>query len=789
MTLGLSSAVAAERLETVGPNAVPSQRSHPLVAFLGRFWGLSAWMLELVALISFALHKTVDGALAAALLVVNAMISFFLEHRASTAVEALRTRLQVNSRALRDGVWKTLAARELVPGDLIRVRTGDFVPADGRVVDGQLRVDQSALTGESAEVERRTDDVLYSGAVVRAGEATALVTETGPRSFYGRTVRLVETARPTLHVEVVVRRVVKWLFVIVGVQTAVALAFAAVERISLVEILPLALVVLMGAVPIALPVMFTVSMAAGSMELARRGVLLTRLSAAEDAAHMNVVCVDKTGTLTQNRLAVTGVLPEPGFSADDVVRFGALASQQADQDPIDLALLREAEQRRLFASPPVTVSFTPFSAATRRTEALVQSDGGQLRVVKGALRTVAGLAELDASAVAALDRRTSEAAASAGGARTLAVARGAPGGPLQLVGVALLTDPPRADSRQLIDELRSLGVAVKMLTGDARAVARALARQLGLNEIVSVEQTRDGAKAGDAGDAGALAVIDRVDGIAEVFPEDKLRVVVALQGAGRVVGMTGDGVNDAPALRQAEVGIAVSGATDVTKGAASVVLTAEGLTSIVELVKNGRAIYQRVLTWIVNKISQTIVKTGFVVIPFLITGRFVISALAMLLLVFITDFSKVALATDRVRPSPMPETWDIAPFVRLATVFGCLVLVESLGVLALGWHWFSLGGDPGRLYTFAFITLLFFALFSIVSLRERRSFRASRPSRTLALALTFEGSVGLLVGLRGMGDLHALLPAQVLFVAGAAAILSVTVNDGVKRLLLRRSLS
>ena len=776
---GLRSAEASARLARVGPNDVREERPNPLAAFLRRFWGLSAWMLELIAVLSFVLHKVADLGIALALLVANAVIGFLLEHRASAAVAALRSRLQMASRVLRDGAWQTLSARDLVPGDVIRVRAGDFVPADAQLIDGELRIDQSALTGESAESERRTDELLYSGSIVRKGEATAVVVATGAKSYFGRTVQLVETARPKLHVERVVGRVVRWLFVIVAVQMAVAFGVALLQGVSLVEIAPLSLVVLMGAVPVALPVMFTVSMAVGSVELARRGVLVTRLGAAEDAAHMDVVCADKTGTLTLNRVSLTRVDPQPGFTEADVVRAGAIASQEADQDPIDMAFLRAAGERQLLSGRPDTLSFAPFSAASRRTEAVVQLDGRRVRVVKGALRTVAELAGLDAPAVAALEGRAEEAARA--GARTLAVARADADAPLRLVGLAMLSDPLRADSRQLIDELHSLGVAVKMLTGDSLAVAGAVARELALGEVIRAPRRGDGAASPDG---GALAAIDRVGGVAELFPEDKLLVVKAFQTAGHVVGMTGDGVNDAPALRQAEVGIAVSGSTDVAKGASSVVLTREGLACIVDLVKNGRAIYQRVLTWIVNKISRTILKTGFVVIPFLFTGRFVISALAMVLLVFMTDFAKVALATDRVRPSPMPETWDIAPLVRLAVVLGILMLAEALGLLALGWRWFDLGRDAGRLPTFAFVTLLFFALFSLVSIRERRAFWSSRPSGTLTLALAVEACVGAVIGIFGLGDLRPLPPGQVLFVAAFALLCSLTLNDRVKLLLL-----
>lgn len=772
---GLSGAAAKAAKARSGPNDVPEKRAHPLALFLRKFWGLSAWMLELIAVLSFFLHKLTDFAIVLALLVVNAVIGFLEEQRASAAVAALRSRLQVTSRVLRDGSWQVVAARELVPGDVVRLRTGDFVSADVQVLEGELHVDQSALTGESQELSKTTDGILYSGSVVRQGEATGVVVATGVKTYFGRTTQLVAGARPKLHVEEVVTRVVEWLLAIVGAAVVVALVGAWIEGLPLLEVLPLALVVLMGAIPVALPVMFTVSMAVGAREMARLGVLITRLSAAEDAANMDIVCADKTGTLTTNRLALASASPQKGFTEEDVVRDGALASHEADQDPIDLAFLGAARERRLLEGEQRVRSFVPFSPQARRTEAVVELGGRTYRVMKGALRTVAEAAGLEAAALTTLEARAAQDAQS--GLRTLAVAHSEGDGPLHFVGVALLADPLRPDSRRLLDELCSLGVTVKMLTGDALSVASAVARQLDLGEVIRAPELR---APNDPALRRAAEKIDAVGGIAEVFPEDKFLVVKELQAAGHVVGMTGDGVNDAPALRQAEVGIAVSGATDVAKGAASVVLTGKGLACIIDLVTSGRAIYQRVLTWVINKVSRTILKTGFVVIPFLATGKFVISALAMVLLIFMTDFVKIALATDRVRPSRTPETWNIGPLISLAVILGLLMLVESLGLLAVGWHWFALGADGGRLATFAFLTLLFFALFSLVSVRERRAFWSSCPSAVLALALAADGCAGVVIGTLGLGEMAPLPPAQTAFIVVYALVCSLAVNDPLK---------
>jgi magnesium-transporting ATPase (P-type) len=490
---------------------------------------------------------------------------------------------------------------------------------------------------------------------------------------------------------------------------------------------------------------------------------------------MDMLCADKTGTLTRNRLSYAGALCRPGFTERDLLRDGAAASNEANQDAIDAAFLRAARDRNLLDGIGTVVSFTPFVAATRRTEATVERDGRRLRLAKGALRTVAAAAGLPEPAIAELE---AEAAEQAGrGFRAIAVARAEADGPLALVGLALLADEPRPDSRPLIEELRSLGVGVKMLTGDALAVARQVGTVLGLGDIIRAPELRRGGH-----DAASLAAAS--GGFAEVYPEDKFTVVQSLQQAGHVVGMTGDGVNDAPALGQAEVGIAVSSATDVAKAAASVVLTTEGLSGIVDLVTNGRAIYQRVLTWIINKISRTVLKSGLVVIAFLVTGRFVISALGMVLLLFMTDFVKIALSTDNVRPSRRPESWRINRQIAAAGLLGLLMLAEALGLLALGWHLFDLGRHAGRLQTFTFQILLFFALFSIVSIRERRAFWASRPSAVLAAALAADACAGLLIGHFGLAELRPLPWAATGLIVAYALFCTLGPNDLVKMRLL-----
>jgi plasma-membrane proton-efflux P-type ATPase len=739
-------------------------------------------MLELIMVLSGVLKKFSDLAVVGALLVINAVLSFMQESRAAGVVETLRKRLQVSARVRRDSSWQVIPARELVPGDIVRVRPGDIIPADVKLLTGALSVDQSALTGESKDADKKPGEVLSSGSVVRRGEGNGVVMLTGAKTYFGRTTELVQEARPKLHIEAVVAKVVRWLFVIVGALLCVVVVLSLMRGSPLIEMVPLMLVLLMSAVPVALPVMFTVSMAVGSKELAKRGVLVTRLSAAEDAATMDVLCVDKTGTITMNQLAVTSVIPLEQATEADVLFAGALASQVANQDPIDLAFLAAAKDRHVFDNlPKVTpVSFAPFDAKNRRTEAVVEQNGQRLHVMKGAMRTIAEACGLQSPAIDTLEVRVSESAAK--GYRTLAVARGPEAGSPTLLGLVSLYDPPRPDAKQLIAELQGLAVPVKMLTGDALPVALEIGQGVGLPNIRRVADLK---AAGALASNEAVDLLAGADGFAEVYPEDKYTVVKHLQAAGHVTGMTGDGVNDAPALRQAEVGIAVSSATDVAKGAASVVLTEPGLTNIVALVEQGRTIYQRILTWIINKISRTILKAAFVAIAFVVTGKFVVSAFAMLMLVFMTDFAKISLATDNVRPSKKPETWNIGGFITVSVVLGVAMLAETLLLLWIGWSHFGLATDDNALYTFSFLMLLYFAVFSVVSARERSWFWATLPSKTFLSALAADAFTGTVLTFVGLPGLKALPWWQMVAVFVYAMVACLVLNDAVKVAMIK----
>ncbi|MCW4046322.1 MAG: plasma-membrane proton-efflux P-type ATPase [Candidatus Bathyarchaeota archaeon] len=780
---GLSSTIAQEKLKQYGFNEVPEKKPSRILQFARKFWGLSAWMLEIIIVLSWFLQRYSDVYIVFGLLVLNAVLGFVEEQRASGAVESLKEKLHVNARVLRDGSWAVLPARELVPSDIVRIRPGDFVPADVKLVDGNLEVDQSALTGESMAVERKPGEIVYSGSIVKHGESNALVTATGVKTYFGRTTQLIQIAKPKLHIEAVTSNVVKWLLSVVSALIIIAIAFSLARGFSILDVLPIILVVLLSAIPVALPAMFTVTMALGSMELAKKGVIVTRLSAAEDAATMDVLCADKTGTITMNKLSLAKVIPQKGFTEQDVILTGFFASQEANQDPIDLAFISIVKEQKLNPANFSQKSFVPFDPKTRKTEAVVQVGNNEYKVMKGAVKTVAASCGYGSEATATLETQMQEYADK--GYRTLAVAKSEVKGRLQLVGLAALYDAPRPDSKNLIHKLKELGISVKMLTGDALPIAKEISKGIDLGENVIRAADLKECNKEDAMEAQGEA--EKSEVFAEVYPEDKYAIVKSLQMRKHVVGMTGDGVNDAPALRQAEVGIAVSNATDVAKGAASVVLVNEGLTNIVDLVQNGRVIYERIIAWIVSKIVRTFQVATFSVLSFILTGNYVVSAFAIIAYFFLTDFVKIALSTDKFSPSNKPDTWELKGAVKAAIVLGLLVIAESFALLYIVLKYFHVAVDNPLVFTLTFEILFYSAIFLIFNVRERGHFWNSMPSKTLLYAIILSLVVGTAIVTIGIPNLPAVSITQTLLIMGLSAVFSFVINDTAKFLLNTRA--
>ncbi|HCN83725.1 MAG TPA: plasma-membrane proton-efflux P-type ATPase, partial [Sphingobacteriaceae bacterium] len=761
-----------------GYNEVLENKSNALLKFLSRFWGLTAWMLELIIILSWVLHKHLDAYIVLGLLLFNAIVGFVQEYNAANAVEALRKKLQINVKLLRDGAWKTLPARELVPGDIIRIRIGDFVPADVKINQGEISIDQSALTGESLEIEKKSGEIIYSGSIVTKGEATGMVTLTGANTKFGKTIELVKIAKPKSHIDVIISKVVKWLLLIVGVLLLIALIVAFLKGINILEILPLMLVLLLGAIPVALTAMFTVCMALGSKELVKQGVLVTRLNAPDDAASMDILYVDKTGTLTMNKLSVAKLQAAKDYKEDDMLLFGALASQEANHDSIDMAFINAAKQKNILNNSFVQTSFVPFDPQNRKTEATIKKENEEFNVMKGAFNVIAQVCGLDEKSIADWEVKVNEFGKE--GFRTLAVAKANINDRPQFVGLVALHDPPREDSKQLINEIKNLGISIKMLTGDALPIAIEIAKAVDIGDtIIKASELKNA-------DKNIVELLEKNNGVAEVYPKDKYDIVKAFQAKGHIVGMTGDGVNDAPALKQAEVGIAVSSATDVAKGAASIVLTEEGLSNIISPIKVGRMMFERINTWILNKIARTILKTCFVVIAFLILGKFVMTATAMLLMIFMTDFVKISLSTDNVKWSGKPAKWNINGLAKIGIVIGLLMTIESFGLLYIGLNYFNLNADNEALNTFCFQLLLFFALFSIFVVREKNHFWHSAPSKILLLLLIADMVLGILLTTFGLLGFEAIPLTQTLVIFIFTAVCSFIINDFIKFFLFKK---
>ena len=764
-----------------GYNEVPEKKASFLARLGKRFWGIVPWMLEATAIVTLVLGKYPQALVIVFLLLFNAGMSLWREGRARAAMAKLKQRLRIQSRVKRDGKWSIIPASELVPGDVIRVRIGDLLPADIKIVDGSLGLDQSILTGESGIVEKIPTEIAYSGSAVKRGEATSIVEATGTKTYFGRTISLLELAKPKLHMEEVTVKVARQLAIIVLASLLVVFVYAVLTGFELAVLLPLAGVLLIASVPVAMPTMFTINMALGSAVLAKQGVLVTRLSATEDAATMDVLCADKTGTITLNKLFVEEQVPLNGFSENDVLLYGALASKEANQDPIDIAFLSAAAEAHIPLDAYSQMEFVPFDPKTRMTEATISKAGEKFFVGKGSFDTICvacNTTEEDTKKLLKLVE-----ALSAKGLRVIAVAKGADRSKLEFVGLAGVADRIREDSREILEQIRELGVEVKMLTGDSLPIAKNIAQQVGLGKNVT---TMSKIQEAETKATPIDSTIEDSHGIAQIYPEDKFSIVKTLQRIGHVVGMTGDGVNDAPALGQAEVGIAVKNATDIAKDSASAVLTVEGLGGIISMIKTSRTIYQRIYSWALMMVARKLHIAGFIVLMLFLTHSLMLSITGTVLLLFLGDFVSMSISTDNVRSSLKPDTFDMRRLFGVSGSLGILMTIESAIFAVPALSYFGLIGNVEKIYTFGFAYLNLAGVSTLMIVRERNHFWNSRPSKFLSITVLAEVLFVIAISILGVLELAPLGYVPVLAILGYALLTTFLINDPIKVYLIRK---
>lgn len=758
---GLSSADAKFLLQKYGPNAIIEKRRRPFSDFLKKLWGPIPWMLEAGIILEILLGRYLEGTIISALLIFNAATSLFQEKRSQDALELLKKRLQLKARILRDGKWQTLPAEEIVPGDVLYIRLGDIIPADVKITDGQLSLDQSTLTGESLPVDAGPGQYAYTGTTVKHGEATVVVISTGSNTKFGKTAELVRSAKAKSHLEQVVLNIVKYLIIFDLTLAIIVFFYSIASGIPIADVLPFILILIVASVPVALPTTFTIATSLGARDLAHKGVLVTHLTAIEEAAGMDTLCSDKTGTITENQLAVTVLIPYLPYGQFDLLRFAAMASDEATQDPIDLAILSLAKTKGALNELPKRLKFIPFDPETKRSESIYETKDGTLRIAKGSPSEIAKLCENN---IEAFKKDEDELAQK--GYRVLAVAAGKES-KFQIVGLVALHDPPRADSRKLIRQLKELGIRVLMVTGDGLETAKSIALDVGIGNRACHSDTLTSA------DGNKL---QECDVFAEVLPEHKFRLVQLIQNSGHTVGMTGDGVNDAPALKQAQVGIAVSNATDVAKAAASIVLTDPGLSNIVSAVEESRSIYQRMLTYTLNKITKTINVVLFLCLGLIVSHMFVVTPLLIILMMFANDFATMSIATDRVIPSKKPDKWNVSSIVKASIVIGTFMLILSFLVFFIGkdvWHL----SNP-QLQTLNFVSLVYSGQVTIYIVRERRHFWHSKPS-TMLMAVSLLDAI-IVAAVAHLGIFMAPIPLSVVIVTSSVILLYLIFVDYVK---------
>ncbi len=743
---GLTQAEAKKRLAQYGPNEIEEKKTNALLKFLRYFWGPIPWMIEVAVVLSGVVRHWPDFFIILLLLLANATIGFWEERQAGNAIDALKAKLAIKARVQRDGKWITPPAKELVPGDVIRLRLGDIVPADARLLDGdEISVDQSALTGESLPASKKPGDAVFSGSIVRRGEIAALVYATGGKTYFGKTADLVQSAVTVSHFQKAVLRIGNYLIILAVTLVSVIIGVGIYRGEPILTVLQFALVLTVAAIPVAMPTVLSVTMAVGARLLAKKQAIVSKLVAIEELAGVDVLCADKTGTLTQNKLTLGDPFCLDKISADQLILAAALASRSENDDTIDLAVLGGLKDKEALKPYQVT-HFQPFDPVHKRTEATVKAtDGTTFKVTKGAPQVIQGLSANAAAVKEAVDKAVNDFAKR--GFRALGVARADGDGDWKLLGVLALFDPPRDDAKSTIATAAAMGVKIKMVTGDALAIAEETAQTLGMGTNIL-----DGASLGDSKSAETPAEtksVEDADGFAQVFPEHKFHIVDILQKHDHIVGMTGDGVNDAPALKKADCGFAVSGATDAARAAASIVLVTPGLSVIIDAIKESRRIFQRMNSYAIYRIAETLRVLIFMTLAILVFNFYPLTAIMIVMLALLNDGAILSIAYDNVRYRNAPEAWNMRVVLGVATVLGLVGPIAAFGLLYFGDRVSQLSHP--QLQTMMYLMLSVAGHLTIFQTRTRGPWWSTRPAWVLLGAVCGTQTVATLIAVYGVG--------------------------------------
>jgi|YelNatPaOPRAMG01_1025707.scaffolds.fasta_scaffold23440_1 H+-transporting ATPase len=701
---GLNDADVQAKRKQYGYNEIPEKRVGPVKGTLKRLWGPIAWLLEGAMVFELIMGKGIQAAVVFLLLVFSAVTGEIQEERAKKAIGYLRRQLQISVRTLRNGTWQTIPSRELVSGDIVHLKVGDIVPADMGIIIGTVSVNESALTGESIDVTKEAGETIFAGSTITHGEVIAKVSAIGKNSSYGKTVELVRTAEAPGRLQVLLFNIIRYLAYLDILLLVILVIAALILGTSWQELLPFLAILIIATIPISMPSAFIVANALEARNLAKEGVLISGLSGIQEAASMDVLLVDKTGTLTNNRPEIAELVTFGQLKDTELLKLAAAATDDTSNDSISIAILGAFREQRL--DLPERLSFIPFDPAQKVSKARIIQNGRQLNLILGSPAIIAE--------VAAVPNNFMEQVNSLGakGFRVLAVASGE-SEKLVCQGLIALADSPRDDARESIDKIKELGIRVIMLTGDTISTAKAIAEQVGI-----------GNRIGKLNDA--LSNPLDFDGFANVYPEDKHKIVQSLQNLGMVVGMTGDGINDAPALKQADVGIAVSTATDVAKSAAKIVLTEPNLSDITKVIDAGHRVYRRMMTWTITKLARTAELAALLTFGYIVTGFFPVSLSLIVFIVVMNDVVTLTLGTDKAWPTRVPEKWNMPQLAKISAIFTIGWLVLGFGLL---WFYVKVQNlSAAQISSLMFLCLIYSAMATIVMTRTRDPFWSFAPS-------------------------------------------------------------